>query len=376
MNLRDVSIRNSVRAYGALVTVVVAALGLASVVKMRALVPVAGKAAEEAAWFMGTAAGAGLIVLIVGVILMFSHIVARIDLLAHETEILRAGECDLTRRLPPMSGGLGKTCVALNAFVGQIQDLVVSVADSARQITLSARQLSAESSELSVRTEKQASTLEETASSVEQFTAAVKQNAGNTRRARDLAEAASDSARRGGEVASQAVAKITAANESSKKIGAIVATIDAIALQTNLLALNAAVEAARAGDQGRGFGVVAAEVRELAQRSAAAAKEVKALVSGAVREVDEGARLAGEAGSAMQEIGAAIAEATAIIKQIAAVTAEQAAGMDQVNQAIVQLEGVTQDNAHLVERAAAAAASMRGQADGLTAFVSRFKIAA
>jgi methyl-accepting chemotaxis protein len=241
-------------------------------------------------------------------------------------------------------------------------------------VAAAAAQISAGNHELSARTERQASTLEETASSMEEFTASVKQNAENTRVARDLAARASVAAQRGGEVAAQAVAKIGAANQSSRSIGAIVATIDSIAFQTNILALNAAVEAARAGEQGRGFAVVASEVRALSQRSAAAAKEVKALVTDAIDQVDAGARLAAEAGGAMQEIVEATEKAAAIISDIATLTGQQAAGIEQVNRAIVQLDGVTQQNATLVEHAAAAAASLRDQAEGLTILIARFKV--
>jgi methyl-accepting chemotaxis protein len=273
-----------------------------------------------------------------------------------------------------MSGKFGKACESLNGFVGQIHDLIANVSTTAGEIATAAGQISAGNRELSARTERQASTLEETASSMEEFTASVKQNAENTRVARDLAASASVAARHGGEVAAQAVARIAAANESSKKIGAIVATIDSIAFQTNILALNAAVEAARAGEQGRGFAVVATEVRALSQRSAAAAKEVKALVTGAMEDVDRGAKFAAEAGSAMREIIAGIEQAAAVMNDIAALTSQQAAGIEQVNQAIVQLDGVTQQNATLVEHAAAAASMLHQQAESLTRLISRFKI--
>ncbi len=374
MSLNDISIRNAVRAYTASGAVAFLVVGGISAWELHSFAATVGAPAADAASLVVKLAAIGLVFLSAGAVWLFRHVSARIDLVGTQTENLRAGDCDLTRRLPKMTGGLGRVCSSLNAFVGQIQDLVASVMANAGQIATAARQISAGNTELSSRTEKQASTLEETASSMEQFTASVKQNADNTRLARDLAASASTAAQRGGKVASEAVAKITAANESSRKIGAIVAAIDSIAFQTNILALNAAVEAARAGEQGRGFAVVAAEVRELAQRSAASAKEVKALVTNAVAQVDVGAKLVSDAGSAMQEIIAGIEQAAAVMNEIATVTAQQAAGIEQVNRAILQLEGGTQQNAALVEQAAAAAGAMREQAESLTILVSRFKI--
>ena len=374
MNLKDVSIRTALKVYAALVAVVSIAAGTVSVSKLQSFSATAGDASAEAAWLVAILMLLDVAILTVGAVVLFRHITSRIDIIVAATENLRAGDCDLTRRLPRMSGKFGNVCESLNGFVGQIHDLVASVAANAGEIATAARQISAGNTELSGRTERQASTLEETASSMEQFTASVKQNADNTRIARDLAATASVAARRGGEVAAQAVARITAANESSRKIGAIVAAIDSIAFQTNILALNAAVEAARAGDQGRGFAVVAAEVRALSQRSAIASKEVKALVTEAIDQVDGGAKLVAEAGAAMQEIIGGIEQAAAIMNDIAALTAQQAAGIEQVNQAIVQLDGVTQQNATLVEHAAAAAGSLREQAESLAILISRFKI--
>jgi methyl-accepting chemotaxis protein len=214
----------------------------------------------------------------------------------------------------------------------------------------------------------------EAAASIEQFTASVKQNAENTQRARDLAAAASTSAQHGGRVAAEAVARIGSANESSSRIGTIVVAIDEIAFQTNILALNAAVEAARAGESGRGFAVVATEVGALAQRSADSAREAKSLVGDAMREVEDGARLVAEAGGAMGEIIAAIEGAAAIMNDIAAASSEQAAGIGQVNDAISELEDATRRNQAVVDRAAAAAQSMREQAEALAVLVSRFNV--
>ncbi|MBL8522383.1 MAG: hypothetical protein JNN20_01720, partial [Betaproteobacteria bacterium] len=201
-----------------------------------------------------------------------------------------------------------------------------------------------------------------------------RQNAENTKLANGLAASASDAARKGGSVAEKAVEKMAAISSSSRKIGEIIGTIDSIAFQTNILALNAAVEAARAGEQGRGFAVVAGEVRALAQRSAAAAKEIKELISNSVDQVSEGTKLVNEAGTSMQNIVVGIQQVTEIINEISVASHEQATGIEQVNRAIVQMEDVTQQNAALVEEAAAAAESMREQAEVLSELVSRFKL--
>ena len=305
---------------------------------------------------------------------LYRHISRPIQQVLTATEDLRAGEGDLTKKLPAMSGEFGSLSRSMNGFVGQLHDLIAQVAINAHEIATAARQISAGNTDLSARTEEQASTLEETASSMEEFTSSVKQNAENTKLANGLALSASDAAQKGGRIAAQAVARITAANVSSRKISEIVATIDSIAFQTNILALNAAVEAARAGEQGRGFAVVAGEVRALAQRSAASAKEIKALIETAVDQVEDGAKLVGEAGTAMQNIMVGIQQVSEIINEISSASSEQATGIEQVNRAVMQMEDVTQQNAALVEQAAAAAESMREQAESLSHLVSRFKL--
>jgi methyl-accepting chemotaxis protein len=228
--------------------------------------------------------------------------------------------------------------------------------------------------DLSQRTEEQAGTLEETASSIEELTSTVHQNAENARQASQLAVNASQVARRGGEVVGQVVDTMTGISTSSKKIADIIGVIDGIAFQTNILALNAAVEAARAGEQGRGFAVVAAEVRNLAQRSAAAAREIKDLIGESVGKVDAGTRLVDAAGQTMEEIVASVKRVSDLITEIAAASEEQSAGIAQVNTAITQMDQVVQQNASLVEEAAAATESMKAQADALLRTVSRFEL--
>jgi methyl-accepting chemotaxis protein len=302
------------------------------------------------------------------------HFARRIDQLVRATEIFSAGDSDLTRRLPNMTGAFGRVCSALNGFIGQLHDLVSNVANNAGEIARAARQISADNTHLSARTEQQSSTLGETASSMVEFTQSVKRNAENARHASQLASSAAATAKDGGTVVSRAVAMINAANEGSRKIGTIVSTIDSLAFQTNILALNAAVEAARAGDQGRGFAVVAAEVRALAQRCAAAAKEIKGLVGTAITQVDEGAKLADKAGSSMVEIVVAIQQASEIMGEIDVATSEQESGIERVNRAIEQMKEVTQKNAALAEHGAAAAEAMREQAEELSDGVARFKV--
>jgi methyl-accepting chemotaxis protein len=302
------------------------------------------------------------------------HFARRIDQLVRATEIFGTGDSDLRRRLPKMTGAFGRVCSALNGFIGQLHDLVSNVANNAGEIARAARQISADNTHLSARTEQQSSTLGETASSMADFTQSVKRNAENARHASQLASSAATTAKNGGTVVSRAVAMINAANEGSRKIGTIVSTIDTLAFQTNILALNAAVEAARAGDQGRGFAVVAAEVRALAQRCAAAAKEIKGLVGTAIEQVDEGAKLADKAGSSMVDIVVAIQQASEIMGEIDVATSKQESGIERVNRAIEQMKEVTQQNAALAEHGAAAAEAMREQAEELSDGVARFKV--
>ncbi|MGZ8262696.1 MAG: methyl-accepting chemotaxis protein [Burkholderiales bacterium] len=268
----------------------------------------------------------------------------------------------------------GMVLTALNNMSESLRRIVGNVRGGTDVIMSASSQIASGNADLSQRTEEQASSLEETASSMEELTGTVKQNAENARQANQLAAGASAVAVKGGEVVGQVVETMSSITQSSKKIAEIIGVIDGIAFQTNILALNAAVEAARAGEQGRGFAVVASEVRTLAQRSAAAAKEIKALITDSVGKVDDGTKLVDEAGKTMEEIVSAVKRVTDIMAEIAAASQEQTSGIEQVNQAITQMDQVTQQNAALVEEAAAAADSMREQAQNLTQAVAIFKL--
>jgi len=271
-------------------------------------------------------------------------------------------------------GDFRRIVEGVNATLETIVTPIIVVKTAADSINTAAREISAGNTDLSQRTEEQASSLEETASSMEELASTVKQNADNARQANQMAVAASDVAVKGGSVVQQVVDTMSAINESARKIVDIISVIDGIAFQTNILALNAAVEAARAGEQGRGFAVVAGEVRNLAQRSAAAAKEIKSLISDSVEKVEDGSKLVGEAGKTMDEIVTSVRRVTDIMSEIAAASAEQSSGIEQVNQAITQMDEVTQQNAALVEQAAAAAESLEEQAATLSETVAQFRL--
>ena len=268
----------------------------------------------------------------------------------------------------------GKLLFALHRMSGGLVRIVSDVRSGTDAIATASSQIAAGNMDLSSRTEQQASSLEETASSMEELTSTVKQNAENARQANQLAASASDVAQRGGAVVSDVVQTMASIYQSSKKIVDIIGVIDGIAFQTNILALNAAVEAARAGEQGRGFAVVASEVRNLAQRSASAAKEIKALIDDSVGKVAAGTRLVGQAGSTMEEVVTSIQRVTAIMAEISNASSEQTSGIEQINQSITQMDHVTQQNAALVEQAAAAADAMQEQAAKLADAVSIFKL--
>jgi methyl-accepting chemotaxis protein len=243
-------------------------------------------------------------------------------------------------------------------------------------VSTASREIAQGNSDLSSRTEEQASALEETSASMQQMTATVGQNAQNAKKVNELAAQASGIAAKGGEVVREAVGTMNGITESSKKIADIIGVIDGIAFQTNILALNAAVEAARAGEQGRGFAVVASEVRSLAQRSAAAAKEIKDLITDSVAKVDAGSRQVNDTGRTMEEIVASVKKVTSLIAEITAASQEQAQGIEQVSETMTQLEKVTQQNAAMVEEASAAAGSLEEQSKELASAVSAFQLSA
>ena len=270
---------------------------------------------------------------------------------------------------------VGVLLQALKDMQYKLSALIGTVRAGTEAIALASTEIAQGNHDLSSRTEQQAGSLEETASAMEELTSAVKQNGNSAEEASKLATVASEVAVRGGVVVAQVVDTMGSINESSRRIVDIISVIDGIAFQTNILALNAAVEAARAGEQGRGFAVVAGEVRNLAQRSAAAAKEIKGLIGDSVAKVEAGSKLVGDAGVTMEDVVASVQRVTVMISDIALVSAEQNAGIGQVNEAISQMDGATQQNAALVEQAAAAAESLRQQTAELTQAISVFKTA-
>jgi methyl-accepting chemotaxis protein len=290
--------------------------------------------------------------------------------------VAAANQGDLTRRIDTQgkSGLLVKIGGGINELTENLSGRVSQVKHVAADVSRGANEISLGNANLSQRTEEQASSLEETASSMEEMTSTVKQSADNAGHANKLAVAARDQAEKGGEVVAKAVKAMGDINVAAKKIADIIGVIDEIAFQTNLLALNAAVEAARAGEQGRGFAVVATEVRNLAGRSATAAKEIKTLIHESVRKVDEGSNLVTQSGATLEQIVVAVKKVTDIVAEIAAASREQSAGIDQVNKAVMQLDELTQQNAALVEQAAAASQTMAEQARGLNDSMQRFHV--
>jgi methyl-accepting chemotaxis protein len=330
--------------------------------------------AAAASLRMQTALSAMLVLLVVGCgWLLRSSIVTPLQTAIGVAR--RVAKGDLTADIVVTSKDeSGQLLEALREMNGSLRDLVHNVVHGAGNIAHATDEIAAGNLELSSRTEQQASSLEETASSMEELTSTVKQTSENARQANQLAGSASEVAAKGGTVVRQVVDTMALIDTSSKKIVDIIAVIDGIAFQTNILALNAAVEAARAGEQGRGFAVVAGEVRNLAQRSAAAAKEIKSLISDSVAKVDDGAKLVDAAGSTMEEIVTSVKRVTDIMAEISLASQEQSAGIEQVNRAIGQMDETTQQNATLVEQAGAAASALQDEAENLARLVSIFKL--
>jgi methyl-accepting chemotaxis protein len=263
---------------------------------------------------------------------------------------------------------------ALRDMQNDLSSTVAHIAASAESIAAASGEISMGNLDLSQRTEEQAMALERTASSMEQLTSTVRQNADNAKQARALADNASAIAEKGGDVVNRVVSTMGQINESAKNIGDIIGVIEGIAFQTNILALNAAVEAARAGEEGRGFSVVAGEVRNLAQRSASAAKEIKGLISTSVERASNGSQLAQDAGQTMDEVVKAVKRVTDIMSEISAASAEQSSGIEEISLAVSQMDSGTQQNAALVEQATAAARALDDQAQALKAAVARFSL--
>ncbi|MBC7681521.1 MAG: HAMP domain-containing protein [Ferruginibacter sp.] len=284
-------------------------------------------------------------------------------------------EGDLTSSIKPRSQDeIGRLLSAMANMQDGLVRVVSSVREGSSGVAFASAEIAQGNYDLSARTEQQASALEQTAASMEQLSATVKQNADNARQANQLAMNASTVAVRGGEVVGKVVETMKGINDSSKKISDIISVIDSIAFQTNILALNAAVEAARAGEQGRGFAVVATEVRNLAGRSAEAAKEIKFLINASVERVDQGTSQVTEAGATMEEVVTSIRHVTHIMGEISAASSEQASGVSQVGEAVVQMDQATQQNAALVEEMAAAAGSLKSQSNELVQVVAVFKL--
>ena len=281
---------------------------------------------------------------------------------------------DLTTPVHTRAGDTDSLLMAIKAMRDKLAHLVSQVRNDAESISAASGEIAAGNHDLSARTEQQAGSLEETASTMEEMTSTVRQNADNARQANQLAISASQVASQAGGVVGQVVETMGAINASSRKIGDIISVIDGIAFQTNILALNAAVEAARAGEQGRGFAVVATEVRNLAQRSSQAAKEIKQLIDSSAEQVGTGEKLVALAGETMARVVSSVRQVTDIVAEISAASSEQSTGIEQINQAIVEMDNMTQQNSALVEQASAAAQAMNQQADGLAQLVSVFKV--
>ena len=316
----------------------------------------------------------GLVFIIASTVLLLRAIMSPLNQALGHFDEISAG--NLSERIDiSRQDEMGALLTGLSRMQQGLSNTVQSVRTGSSAIAHASAEISSGNTDLSHRTEQQAASLEETASSLEELTATVRQNAQNAREANQLVLSASSVAGKGGELVTQVVVTMDTISASSKRIVDIIGVIDGIAFQTNILALNAAVEAARAGEQGRGFAVVASEVRNLAHRSAAAAKEIKELIATSVSQVEEGAQLVNKAGMTMGDIVDSVGKVTAIMSEIMLAGEEQSAGIDQINQAITTMDATTQQNAALVEEAAAAAEAMREQAGQLEELVSTFRLA-
>ncbi|MDF2784866.1 MAG: chemotaxis protein [Pantoea eucrina] len=299
----------------------------------------------------------------------------RLGVLHKNIEALSTGGADLTQRLPASnSPEFNAVAESFNQFISYLQGLMRQVGDSALAITAASREIASGNADLSARTESQASSIVETAASMEELTGTVRQNADNATHANQLADGAATVAARGSEVVRQVVTTMGEIHHSSRKVVDIISVIDSIAFQTNILALNAAVEAARAGEQGRGFAVVASEVRNLAQRSANSAREIKKLIEESVANIDTGSQLVEQAGQTMDELMQGVSSVTTLMSEIMSASREQSMGIDQVNVAITQLDGSTQQNAALVEQVSSAARAMEEQSVQLEQVVQSFRL--
>jgi methyl-accepting chemotaxis protein len=336
----------------------------------------AQKAASEYVWSRNLGIGFGVFAVLIALVAGMGITRSITRPVGEAVQVAdRLAKGDLTQEIQVRSRDeVGQLMAALKGTVEQLATIANGIRESTELVGTASREISQGNTNLSSRTEEQASNLEETASSMEELTTAVRQNTENAKQANQLAQGASDVAVKGGDVVRQVVETMDGISGSSRKIADITGIIDGIAFQTNILALNAAVEAARAGEQGRGFAVVASEVRSLAQRSAAAAKEIKALIEDSVAKVDSGSKLASEAGRTMEAVVASVKKVTDIMGEIMAASREQSSGIEEVNRAVAQMDQVTQQNAALVEQVAAAAESLEGQAEGLARSVAVFKL--
>jgi methyl-accepting chemotaxis protein len=333
--------------------------------------------ARSTAWTVFGVGSLALLVGIAGYVVMSRRITRPLRAVVERLDELARGDADLTVRLPIASQDeVGQLAHSLNVFLDKLHALVQEIRDASVRVGAASQQLSGAATHLSSGTQEHAASLEETTASLEEITGTVKQNAENARTANELAAGARATAAAGGQVVREAVSAMDGISQSSRKVVEIISVIDEIAFQTNLLALNAAVEAARAGEQGRGFAVVAAEVRNLAQRSAAAAKQIKELIRESVQKVVDGATLVNRSGQALQDIVSSVKRVTDINAEIAAASQEQSLGIDQVNRAVSQMDHVVQSNAAQTEELSSTAQLLASQSTDLNGLVGRFRLGA